>query len=48
MPSRHEYYDVDDEDIELVKDECPKCGDSFLADHGDRKHCGRCGYTELE
>ena len=25
---------------------CPECGDAYLADHGDRRHCGRCGYTE--
>jgi len=26
---------------------CPKCGPGvFMAVHGDRKHCGRCGYTE--
>lgn len=48
MPGRHEYYDVDGEDVEVLREECPKCGDAFLADHGDRKHCGRCGYTELE
>jgi small subunit ribosomal protein S27Ae len=43
MP-RSDYY----EDGEAVKDSCPRCGDAFLADHGDRKHCGRCGYTEWE
>ncbi|MHA1719797.1 MAG: 30S ribosomal protein S27ae [Promethearchaeota archaeon] len=25
---------------------CPKCGPgNFMADHYDRMHCGRCGYT---
>ncbi len=25
---------------------CPKCGPgAFLADHGDRLTCGKCGYT---
>jgi small subunit ribosomal protein S27Ae len=43
MP-RHEYY----EDGETVKEACPRCENSFLADHGDRKHCGQCGYTEWE
>jgi len=44
MP-RGDYYD---EDGEATKDQCPRCGDAFLADHGDRQHCGRCGYTEWE
>ncbi|MBS3060324.1 MAG: 30S ribosomal protein S27ae [DPANN group archaeon] len=25
---------------------CPKCGEgNFLAEHHDRLHCGKCGYT---
>lgn len=27
---------------------CPKCGKGvFLAQHKDRVHCGKCGYTEF-
>ena len=48
MTQRNEYYDVTDDGIEETKEKCPRCGDTFLADHGDRKHCGRCGYTEFE
>jgi len=48
MPGRHEYYEVDDGEVETTKESCPRCGDVFLADHGDRKHCGKCGYTERE
>jgi small subunit ribosomal protein S27Ae len=26
---------------------CPKCGSGFfLAEHADRRSCGRCGYSE--
>lgn len=26
---------------------CPKCGPgTFLAEHGNRRSCGRCGYSE--
>ncbi|MEM3412126.1 MAG: 30S ribosomal protein S27ae [archaeon] len=26
---------------------CPKCGEGTnLAEHSDRWHCGKCGYTE--
>jgi small subunit ribosomal protein S27Ae len=40
--SRHELY----ADGESQREQCPRCGDAFLADHEDRQHCGRCGYTE--
>lgn len=26
---------------------CPKCGTSLLANHKDRKTCGKCGYMEM-
>jgi small subunit ribosomal protein S27Ae len=44
MP-RHEIYG---DDGQVEREQCTRCGDSFLADHGDRKHCGKCGYTEWE
>jgi len=43
MP-RSDYYDGG----EAVKEQCPRCGETFLAEHADRKHCGKCGYTEWE
>jgi len=48
MTARSDYYEVDGDEVETTKESCPRCGDTFLADHGDRKHCGRCGYTEWE
>ena len=28
---------------------CPKCGPGVLmAEHGNRTHCGKCGYTEFK
>ena len=42
MP-RSDYYN---DDGELTKDMCPSCGDTVLADHDDRQHCGKCDYTE--
>jgi len=41
--SRHELYD---EDGTTDREQCPRCEDSFLAEHEDRVHCGKCGYTE--
>ncbi|KDE58308.1 30S ribosomal protein S27 [Halostagnicola sp. A56] len=43
--SRHEVYN---DDGSVDRENCPRCGDTFLADHGDRQHCGKCGYTEWE
>ena len=42
---KHSKYKV--EDGKLVRAEmCPECAPGvFLAVHGNRKSCGRCGYT---
>ncbi len=41
----HEYYDQG----KLKKKTCPKCGPGvFLAEHGNRISCGKCGYTEFK
>lgn len=41
-------YEVSGEAVDRARKECPKCGPGvFLADHGDRVACGRCGYTEF-
>ena len=44
MP-RSDYYD---DEGEVDREQCPRCGDTFLAQHDDRQHCGKCGYTEWE
>lgn len=44
--SYYEYYKVGDSGVETIKDRCPNCDLAFLADHEDRKHCGKCGYSE--
>ncbi|MWG34269.1 30S ribosomal protein S27ae [Halomarina oriensis] len=41
--ARNEYYS---DDGTTEKEMCPRCGDTFLAEHSDRVHCGKCGYTE--
>ena len=45
--AKHSKYKV--EDGKLVRaDSCPECGPGvFLAVHGNRKSCGRCGYTVM-
>ena len=34
--------------LERKNKSCPKCGaGTFLAEHSNRKTCGKCGYTEF-
>ncbi len=43
-----DYYKIDGDKLERLRKECPKCGPgTFMADHNDRKACGKCGYTEF-
>jgi small subunit ribosomal protein S27Ae len=40
-------YNVKGETLERTHRSCPKCGPgTFLAEHKDRRSCGRCGYSE--
>jgi small subunit ribosomal protein S27Ae len=39
-------YELYGEDGSATREMCPRCGNTFLADHGDRLHCGTCSYTE--
>ena len=35
--------------LERLKPTCPRCGPGvFMAGHGDRFACGKCGYTEFK
>lgn len=39
-------YEMYSEEGVSEKERCPRCEDSFLAEHEDRFHCGKCSYTE--
>ena len=40
-------YEVKGEALSRTHKPCPKCGPgTFLADHKDRRSCGKCGYSE--
>jgi ubiquitin-small subunit ribosomal protein S27Ae len=40
-------YDVQADTLTRTHKFCPKCGPgTFLADHKDRRSCGKCGYSE--
>jgi ubiquitin-small subunit ribosomal protein S27Ae len=40
-------YTTSGETLTRTHKSCPKCGPGiFLAEHADRRSCGRCGYSE--
>jgi small subunit ribosomal protein S27Ae len=39
-------YELYGEDGDTEREWCPRCGDVLLAEHEDRQHCGKCGFTE--
>ncbi|MBN1646165.1 30S ribosomal protein S27ae [Candidatus Woesearchaeota archaeon] len=43
----HTAYKAEGGKLQRTNRTCPKCGSgTFLANHKDRTHCGKCGYTE--
>lgn len=41
-----EMYELKGEKVIRKKESCPKCGEGvFLAEHKDRKSCGKCSFT---
>jgi small subunit ribosomal protein S27Ae len=43
-----EYYEVKGDGVERKRKPCPRCGPgTMLSEHGNRRYCGRCGYTEF-
>ena len=46
---KSDYYEVSGGKVNLKRTPCPKCGPGvFMAEHKDRYHCGRCGYTMMK
>ncbi|HLD04712.1 MAG TPA: 30S ribosomal protein S27ae [Candidatus Nanoarchaeia archaeon] len=41
-------YSIEGGKLTTKNKKCPKCGDSFLAQHKNRTSCGRCAYTEMK
>jgi small subunit ribosomal protein S27Ae len=45
----HALYEVAGSELKRKNKTCPKCGKGiFMAKHGSRSTCGKCGYTEFE
>jgi small subunit ribosomal protein S27Ae len=42
-------YKIENDKIERLRPTCERCGPGyFMADHGDRYTCGRCGFTRYK
>ncbi len=40
-------YEVSGESLQRTHKSCPKCGPGvYLAEHSNRRACGKCGYSE--
>ena len=48
-PSKvYDLYEKDGEKVKRKNTFCPKCGNGvYMANHKNRKSCGKCGYTEF-
>ncbi len=43
------YYEIKGDKVVRKRKFCPRCGEGvFLAEHPDRRTCGKCGYTEFK
>lgn len=49
MVRKSDLYKVDGDKLERKNQTCPRCGEGvFMAGHGNRVACGKCGYTEMK
>jgi small subunit ribosomal protein S27Ae len=47
--AKTKFYAQEGGKLKLLRRSCPRCGPGvFMAEHGDRYSCGRCGYTEFK
>jgi len=43
------FYEIKGSKVIRKRKFCPRCGEGvFLAEHEDRRTCGKCGYTEFK
>ena len=46
---KSDHYTISGDTVERKKQYCPKCGPGVaMAEHKDRLHCGKCGYTNMK
>ncbi|KUO39041.1 MAG: 30S ribosomal protein S27ae [Candidatus Hadarchaeaceae archaeon] len=47
--AKAKFYKLEGEKLERLRLTCPRCGPGvFMADHGNRLACGKCGYTDFK
>jgi len=47
--AKSKLYKLEGGKLERLRPQCPRCGPgTFMADHGNRWACGRCGYVEFK
>ncbi len=47
--AKKDYYKLEGDKLTRARKHCPKCGPGvFMAEHGNRVSCGKCGYTEFK
>jgi len=47
--AKSKFYKVEGDKLTRLKQSCPRCGPGiFMAEHGDRLACGKCGYTDFK
>jgi len=45
--AKKDSYTIENNQLTRKNKPCPKCGEGvFLAEHKDRRSCGKCGYME--
>ena len=46
---KSDLYKIDGDKIERLRTQCPECGIGvFMAEHKNRRHCGKCGHTVMK
>ena len=47
-PNKSKLWEVKDGKVSRLNRSCPRCGEGvYLAQHYNRNHCGKCGYTKF-
>jgi small subunit ribosomal protein S27Ae len=47
--AKSKLYKVEGDELKRLRPHCPRCGPGvFMAEHGNRLACGKCGYTEFK